>query len=388
MSQRRLFPASEPAGHSGEDPNRPERMYWVGFSLVKGIGAVRFRSLLDWFGSAAEAWGRPAEELEAAGLSARLAAAVVEARESGALEKTWEAIDRQGIQVVIATDGDYPPGLKSIAQPPPVLYARGEIKTQDELAVAIVGTRRVTSYGRQAAEEIAAGLAGQGVTVVSGLARGVDAAAHSTALRCNGRTFAVLGSGVDRIYPPEHTRMAEEIAAHGAVLSDYPPGTPPEAANFPPRNRIISGLARAVVVIEAGQKSGALITATFAEEQNRPVIALPGNIYAPLSKGTNWLISRGARILLGVQDVLDVLNLEKASKQIQARLALPADALEAQILSLMGAEPQHVDELRALTGLPVEQIAATLAMMELKGMVRGTGGMSYLALREAGADYE
>ncbi len=189
--------------------------------------------------------------------------------------------------------------------------------------MAIVGTRRVTSYGRQVTEEIAAFLAQNGITVVSGLARGVDGIAHQAALNAGGRTFAVLGSGVDRIYPPEHRNLAEAIIGSGAILSDYPPDTPPEASNFPPRNRIISGLSMGTIVIEAGETSGALITANFSVEQGREVFAVPGNIFAPQSKGPNKLLQQGAHLLLKPHDILDVLDLTRVTEHRAARKALP-----------------------------------------------------------------
>jgi DNA processing protein len=289
--------------------------------------------------------------------------------------------------VITWEDDAYPHRLKEIDQPPPVLYLRGELHPEDEWAVAVVGTRRITPYGRQVAEEIAVTLARSGVTVISGLARGVDAVAHQAALNAGGRSLAVLGSGVDRIYPPEHRRLAEQITAQGALLSDYPPGTPPDAANFPPRNRLISGLSMAVVVIEAGKTSGALITAAFAADQGREVFAVPGNITAPHSQGTNRLIRDGARPLLDPQDLLETLELTMITEQRAARVILPADAVEACLFETLGREPLHIDEIRARTDLPIEKVTATLAMMELKGMVRQVGGMNYIALREAREEY-
>jgi len=225
------------------------------------------------------------------------------------------------------------------------------------------------------------------VTVVSGLARGVDAIAHKAALKAGGRTLAVLGSGVDRIYPSENRALAEEIFTRGAVLSDYAPGTPPEASNFPPRNRIISGLSIAVIVAEAGETSGALITAQFAAEQGREVFAVPGNILAPQSKGTNKLIQQGALPLLSVNDIVQTLNLTRVGQHKAARKVLPADDVEAKLLDALSEEPLHVDEIRNQTDLPVEKVSATLVMMELKGMVRQVGNMHYVAVREVQSGY-
>jgi DNA processing protein len=363
------------------------RCYWLGFNLVKGIGAVRLQGLIQHFGSLEQAWDADAGELRQAGLSSKIVERLLQVRQGTDLERLWEQVRDLGIQVLTWDDETYPPRLKDIEQPPPVLYVRGELLEEDLWAVAIVGTRRVTPYGRQIAEEVASLLGGNGVTVVSGLARGVDAVAHTAALRAGGRTLAVLGCGVDRIYPPEHHALAEQLMARGALLSDYAPGTPPESANFPPRNRIISGLSVATIVIEAGETSGALITAEFAAEQGREVFAVPGSILAPQSKGPNRLIANGARPLLDARDVLDVLNLTRVSQHRAARKSLPADATEAQVIDTMADEPLHVDEIRVKCGLPIEKVTAALVMMELKGMVRQVGGLHYVAVRETQSEY-
>jgi DNA processing protein len=364
-----------------------QKPFWIGFNLVKGIGAARVRSLLAAFGDLETAWKASPQGLRAAGLGPKLVEELLKVRASVSLEKICERIEILGIQVFTWDDAGYPSRLKEIDQPPPVLFLRGVLLPEDEWAVAVVGTRRVTAYGRQVAEEISGTLARQGVTVISGLARGVDSIAHSTALQCGGRTLAVLGNGVDRIYPPENRQLGERITGCGALISDYAPGTPPDGANFPPRNRIISGLSQSVVVVEAGERSGALITAKFAVDQGREVFAVPGNISAPQSVGTNRLIQQGARPLLDVREVLESLNLTLMNEHRAVRKALPADATEAKLLSLLSAEPRHVDEIRGLAELPIEQVSAALALMELKGMVRQVGGMQYVVLREAQEDY-
>jgi DNA processing protein len=358
------------------------RRYYIAFSLVKGIGAVRFRCLLDHFGQADIAWNASAEALHQAGLSNKIIQNLLEVRSKISLDKVWERIQNLGIKVITWEDECYPRRLLEIDQPPPLLYVRGEILPEDLWSVAIVGTRRVSAYGRQIAEEVAVTLARNGITVISGLARGVDAIAHQAAINAGGRSIAIMGNGVDRIYPPENRKLAEQIISKGALVSDYPPGTPPEASNFPPRNRIISGLSLAVVVIEAGDTSGALITASFAADQGREVFAVPGNITSPQSKGTNRLIYNGAIPLLDPREVLEVLQLTMVSQHQEARVVLPSDALEAQLYAALENEPLHVDEIRARTNLPIEQVTSTLALMELKGMVRQVGGMQYVVLRE------
>lgn len=364
-----------------------DRKYWIGFNLIKGIGAVRMQSLVTYFGDLASAWQADFADLTDAGLSEKLAEKVIGARGQIDLDQLSARYEAQGIQTLIWADEAYPVRLKEIDQPPPVLYIRGEYLVDDLFAVAIVGTRKVTPYGRQITEEIAAFLAANGITVISGLARGVDAIAHQTALKAGGRTMAVLGSGVDKIYPPEHRGLAEQIIQRGAVISDYAVGTPPHASNFPPRNRIISGLSLAVIVVEAAETSGALITAEFAAEQGREIFAVPGSILAPQSKGTNRLIQKGAQPLLTPADLMQALDLTRMDKQKTARKILPADETEAVLLNTLGGEPLHVDEIRNQTALPIERISAALIMMELKGMVRQVGGMNYVAVREDRPDY-
>ena len=363
------------------------KAYWVGFNFVKGIGAARLRALIQHFGSVETAWNASTEEIRAAGLGPKLTEALNQVRAGVSLELIWERLLDLGIQVLTWEDETYPTRLKEIDQPPPVLYLRGELQPEDEWAVAIVGTRGITAYGRQVTAEITSVLARRGVTVISGLARGVDAEAHKAALGAGGRTLAVLGSGVDQIYPPEHRQLADQIMASGALISDYAPGTPPDGVNFPPRNRIISGLSLAVIIVEAGERSGAMITAEFAADQGREVFAVPGNITAPKSVGCNRLIQQGARPLLAPEDVLEELDLASFQQQRVARTVLPKDEVEARLLGVLSKEPMHVDEIRAQVDMPIEKVSATLALMELKGMVRQLGGMNYVAIREEADDY-
>lgn len=360
----------------------------MGLNLVKGIGAVRFKALIDHFGDAQSAWEASPAALRQAGLTEKITATLVKLRASVELYAIWDELAEKNVRLLTWLDEDYPRRLRDVDQSPPVLYLRGELLPEDDWAVAVVGTRRVSAYGRQVAEELGAFLARNGLTVVSGLARGVDAIAHQAALNAGGRTLAVLGSGVDRVYPPEHRKLAGEMMECGGLISDYPLGTPPESYNFPPRNRIISGLSLATVIVEAGQKSGALITGQFAVEQGREVFAVPGNIYAVSSKGTNRLIQQGAAPLLKPEDLIEALDLRMASEQKTARKVLPADATEAALFDVLGSEPLHVDEIRAQAELPIEQVSSTLALMELKGLVRQVGGMQYVAVRELQADYD
>ncbi|MCD6401209.1 MAG: DNA-processing protein DprA [Anaerolineales bacterium] len=364
------------------------KRFWVGFNIVKGIGGARLRMLLNAFGDAQSAWFAPRDSLRELGLSSKVIGNLIEARSSDVLDRVWAKIEHDRITLLTWEDEDYPQRLKEIPNTPPLLYLKGSLKTEDDWSVAIVGTRRITAYGREVTAQIASTLAHSGVTIVSGLARGIDAVAHTAALDAGGRTIAVLGCGVDIIYPPENRRLAERIIENGAILSDYPPGTPPEANNFPPRNRIISGISRAVIVVEAGRKSGALITARFAADQGKDVFAVPGNIFAPQSRGTNHLIQQGAHPLLDPKDVMEVLDMTMVNEQRNVRIVLPASATEAQLYQLLDFEPMHIDEITVKTALPIGEVSSTLALMELKGMVRQVGGMRYVAIRDETVGYE
>ncbi len=361
--------------------------YWVGFNLVKGIGPVRLEKLLQYFGDIQAAWEARSYHLQAAGLNDNLVKRISEIRNRVSLDELEQKLRIQGIQVLTWDDQAYPDRLRQIVQSPFVLYIKGQLLAEDAWAVAIVGTRRYSSYGRQVAENISHTLARNGITIISGLARGIDGIAHRTAIDAGGRTIAVLGSGLDILYPPEHRALAEEISKEGALISDYPLGTPPDGSNFPPRNRIISGLSKIIIVIEAGERSGALITATYAAEQGKEVFAVPGKISAPMSKGTNLLIKQGAHPLLDPQDVLDLLNMTLVAEQRVIRKALPSDPKEAVLYQAVGEEPLHVDEICSQVNLPIEEVTSTLALMELKGMVRKTFGMKYVAVQELNAGY-
>ncbi len=355
-----------------------QKAYCVGLSLVSGIGPTRFRRLIESVGSPEAAWKAKPAQLAGAGLDRRTIESLVTTRVRVDLEREMEKLRRLEVQILILDDADYPVRLRNIADPPPILYLKGELAPEDDLSVAIVGTRRPTAYGRQAAEKFAEGLARSGVTVASGLARGIDTFAHRAALDGSGRTLAVLGSGLDIIYPSENRNLAMEIAGHGAVISEFPLGTKPDAMNFPRRNRIISGLSAATIVVEAGETSGALITAEFALEQGREVFAVPGNIFSPASRGPNQLLADGAHPARELRDILEVLKLEAAIEQREARQAIPESDTEAALLRCLGHEPVHIDEIRRTVCLPMSVVSSTLTMLELKGLARQTGGMNYV----------
>lgn len=355
-----------------------ERAYWLAFGLIKGMGPVRIRRLLRYFGQLSKAWQASQEQLLAAGLSNKAAAQQILQIKTIDPLAVPDNLAEKGIKTVIWNDPDYPRYLAQIAQPPHVLFYKGNLDQQDDLSVAIVGTRKVTGYGRQVTADVVRYLTGNGITIVSGLARGVDAIAHRTALEAGGRTLAVLGSGVDVIYPPEHRKLAQEIEENGAVMSSYPPGTQPEGINFPPRNRIISGLSRATVVVEAGARSGALITADFAIDQGREVFSVPGSVFQAMSVGTNALIAKGAIPMNNPAMILEQLNLPR--REAQTSLELPVfEENEKRILQCLGDKTLDIDELAASTNMPIENLNASLTMMELKGYVRRDAGLQFTA---------
>jgi len=362
-----------------------ERKYWLAFSRILRLGSVRMGQLEAHFDSMAQAWAAPAVELMRAGLDRGTVQSIVEARTGISPDEEAAQLTRAGISALCWRDAAYPSRLKEIDDKPPVVYVRGELRPEDEWAVAIVGTRKATPYGRQAAEHFATDLARQGITIVSGLALGIDAVAHRAALAAGGRTIAVQACGLDIVYPPQHVRLAQEISERGAVLSDYPPGTKPRSEYFPRRNRILSGLSLGVLVVEGDVTSGALITARRALDQNREVFAVPGSIYAPGYRGVNKLIQAGeAKLVMTAADILEELNLTMTTTdhQLELREAMPVDPTEARLLRLLTAEPVHIDEVQRASGLPISDVSSALAMLELKGMVRQVGPMSFIRSRD------
>ena len=363
--------------------------YWLGFNLVKGIGPAKVQALLDYFGSLDSAWGATIFQLQKIGLDKRAINTFLKTREQVDLDAEMARIEKANVELLTWQSDDYPSYLQEIPNPPPLLYMLGNLIEADQWAVAVVGTRRLTAYGRQITQDLVAGLVRNNITVVSGLARGIDAIAHKTAVEMNGRTLAVLGSGLDCIYPAEHRDLAKTIMnGRGAVISEYGLGIRPEAKNFPPRNRIISGLSLGVVVIEAGERSGALITTNFALEQDREVFAVPGNINSPVSKGPNKLIQEGAKCVTSVDDILEELSLQMVAEHTAVQMALPETSEEIALYTYLSAQPIHVDELSRETGMPSNTVSSTLTMMELKGMVHQVGGMKYVLSREPEPVYE
>ncbi len=342
--------------------------YFIGFNRVSGIGPAKLQRLADFFGDLETAWTASTFELVRAGLDKRALENLLVARKELNLDAELDKA-RKACDLLLTWDDDaYPRRLKEIPLPPPLLYIKGKLAPEDDWSLGVVGTRNATAYGKEIARTLCTELAQNKMTIVSGLARGIDAAAHVAALDAGGRTIAVMGNGIDQVYPPEHAKLARMIAEHGALISDYPVGMKPDAANFPPRNRIISGLSLGVLLVEGDEQSGAMITCDFALEQDREVFAVPGNIFRKESRGPNKLIRESrAKLVTRVEDILEELNLTMIAEKQQARAIVPSNDTEALLLKYLSADPIHVDELRQQSGLPIAQVTSTLALMELKG---------------------
>ena len=362
--------------------------YRVALHRVPRMGAARFAIVEAALGSIEAAWRAGYAELCAAGLDDRTAQAVVRAQGETDPFAELERLDRAGVTALAPDDPRYSSRLGEISDAPPLLYLRGTWLPEDEWSVAVVGTRRATAYGRQASGELARGLAANRVSVISGLARGIDTIAHRAALDAGGRTHAVLANGLDSVYPPENARLADEIAEQGALMSDYPLGTKPRADFFPRRNRIMSGVALGTLVVEGDYDSGAMITARFALEQGREVFVVPGSIFSPQSRGPHSLLKDGATPVASANDILEALNLTMVGAQLDFGRAMPAtDPDERALMAALSREPRHIDEIARAAGLAAATVSGTLALLELKGLVRDLGGMQYVRVREEAAEY-
>ncbi|MBN1881602.1 MAG: DNA-processing protein DprA [Deltaproteobacteria bacterium] len=363
------------------------KRYDLALSRVPRVGNVTFRKLVRHFGGAKEAFEAGYDRLLASGIvGEKLARSIVSFSDWDPIEKELDRVRSFGADIIGIEDDEYPFPLGEIYDPPGFLYVLGSLEPVDHRSVAVIGSRNPTHYGVLSTERIAGGLAAEGITIVSGMARGIDSLAHEAALKNNGRTIAVLGSGLDVIYPPENKELAESIAENGAVVSEFPLGTGPEAQNFPRRNRIISGMSLGVVIVEARIKSGALITANLALEQNREVFAVPGNINNPRSKGTHRLIRDGAKLVESARDVIEELPgvlggrffVGGGTDKTKSPLVLTDD--ERKVLENIGHEPVYVDIIIDESGLASERVLEILLELELKHVVRQIPGKSFIRI--------
>ncbi len=360
-------------------------LLWVALALALGERRATFRNLVAAFDDIDSIFSASWQQLcQVKGVTHELASAIKRMPQSDEFQKEKEIIARLGLKIVPLKSPDYPENLRHIPDAPGLIYVRGTLEAKDSFAIAIVGTRSCTHYGQQTAQSLGMELASMGLTVVSGLARGIDSHAHRGALMGKGRTIAVLGTGLDNIYPPEHAELADKIAASGAVISELPAGVPPVPRNFPVRNRIISGLALGTVVVEAPPRSGALITARLALDQGREVFAVPGNITAQTSRGTNLLIRQGAKSVLSARDIVEeiapeikgMLHEETLREAAEAKLNL--DPNERKIYQTLSQEPLHIDEITLATALPQPMIGLGLFNLELKGLAKELPGKLFV----------
>lgn len=374
----------------------PELAYWLALRRA-GLGSTNFALLLARFGNIESAWAASNERLASAGLDAQYLRAVSKAKQAFDAEHEIELMMKHGAHALTWLDESYPQSLRDIPQSPPVIFVRGVLGPQFEQAVAVVGTRHVTPYGRQAAEHFCTVLARSGVTIISGLARGVDAIAHRVALENGAPTVAVLAGGIDQVYPRENAGLAERIVEQGCLVSEYPVGIPARRDYFPRRNRILSGLAKAALLVEAGEGSGALHTANWAFEQGRDVFAIPGSIFSRQSYGTNQLIRENtAKLVATPEQLCEELNLIATgvglgpSVQSDAQPAFFESAPTAApkrpsggprndhpLLKWLAAGPLHIDEIARNAGLPIAEVSGALQILELEGRVRPAGPMTY-----------
>ncbi len=359
---------------------------WIALRLVRGVGNVTYRQLLERFASPREVLRTSPARLTEAGINARIAQEIAGFDQWKEVEAELEQLARLNARLVTQTDTAYPERLRQIHDPPPFLYIRGRFTSQDDLTIAIVGARTASPYGRKMARELAHELAGCGVCVVSGLARGIDSEAHQASLEAGGRTIAVLGSGLDVVYPREHIALAERIAESGAVVSEFAFGSQPEAGNFPYRNRVISGISLGTVVVEATEKSGSLITAQCALDQNREVFAVPGPVTASRSRGPHRLIKDGAKLVESIDDILSEIapalaRTDRAEKNETSASVVPLEPDEERLFQLFPEEAVQVDTLITGSGLEPARVLEVLLGLELKGIVTQLPGMYFIATR-------
>jgi DNA processing protein len=359
--------------------------HWIALNMIPGVGGATFRRLVKSFGSPGAALNASLKDLSRIrGLTPAVCQSIVEHRDSIPVERELDLIERHGCKVITIQDESYPANLKAIYDPPQVLYMKGDLLPTDSLAVSVVGTRTASSYGKMVAEQISNHLASRGITVVSGMAYGIDAAAHKGVLDAGGRTIAVMGNGLDIVYPARNVRLLEKIISSGAAISEFSMGTPPLKNNFPRRNRVISGLSLGTLVVEAPKRSGALITAYHALDQGREVLAVPGQISSEMSGGTHDLIKQGAKLVESVEDVLDELPsyalqpfTEEDFEIEEERMELQLSKEEKTVWKTIGSSQIHIDDISRQATLPPYKVSAALVMLELKGLVQQSAGKMF-----------
>lgn len=352
-----------------------DKEYLVFLSTFPSFGPQRLKLLLSYFETAEKVWNASDKELKDVGIKDEILKKFLAHREKFNGDRYLKELKEFKIHTITLHDKQYPQNLKEISDPPHVLYVKGTIVKKDDVAIGVVGSRKMTSYGKDVCEMLVRDMAANGITIVSGFARGIDTTAHKTALRNNGRTIAVMAGGLDQIYPPENSHMVKDVSEHGALISEYPLGYPYLPTSFPHRNRIISGFSKGILIVEAQKKSGTMWTTTHAVEQNRTVFAVPGNITSLNSEGPNLLIHDGAKMVLSARDILDELGVD--GQPVLQDTLFPADQIEVNLLKVLDLEPLHLDEVGRITGLGIHEVSGKLTVMELKGMVKHLGSGVY-----------
>lgn len=359
-----------------------EQIYANALALIPQLGPVRLNLLFKHFKSWKKIWEASSSNYAALGFNTKLLEQIMSAKSGINPQERFSELAKQNIEIVLNEDSNYPQILREISAAPPILYLRGNRKLLNTTCVGIVGTRKITPYGRLACTEIVSGLVNSGLTIVSGLAFGVDAQALETATAISGRAIAVLASPLDdaSIGPKSNFQLSRKIIEHGLLLSEYPLGYNIQKQNFPIRNRIISGLSVGTLVVEADIDSGSLITANFALEQNREVFAIPGSIFSEVSRGTNNLIKKGAKLVNSYTDILEELNLD-SSPEVEIEIDNSVSDLEQQIIETLTRDPMHIDDLTRTIKMPAASVSSTLILLEMKGRVRNVGGAKFAKIR-------
>ena len=354
--------------------------HWLCLKSIKGIGNSIFLTLLNIFGSVEAVFEADRYELESKGLRKDIVTNILKRAYKSDPEKELKKIIDTGVRIILYDDPEYPELLKEIDYPPVLLYALGKKIPKDQFFMGIVGARSATQYGIRVSRDISFKLASIGIGIVSGMARGIDTYAHLGALKAGGYTVAVLGTGIDVIYPKENKRIFQNIKENGTIITEFPFGTPPEAKNFPIRNRIISGMSKGVLVVEATKRSGSLITASFALQQGREVFAVPGSIESIRSKGTHFLIKQGAKLVEDIEDILEEFGIEtKApSQDVSTKQNIRLSPIEEKIYNCLSEYPVHIDEIIRNTGIDPAEVLSTLLKMELRGLIRQMPGKLFV----------
>lgn len=359
---------------------------WIILNMIPSVGSSTFRRLVKFFGSPSAVLTASLRELSMVrGVTPSVCQNIIDHRDNIQVDRELDLINQHNCKLITIDDENYPASLKAIYDPPPILYVKGNLLPADSHAISVVGTRNATTYGIKVAEQLSSQLASRGITIVSGMAHGIDTFAHNGALNAKGRTIAVMGCGLDIIYPAENSSLFEKIVSSGAVISELPMGTKPHRGMFPRRNRIISGMSLGTLVVEASKQSGAIITVDCALEQGREVFAVPGQIFSDTSKGTNELIKQGAKLVDSVEDILNELpsynfqpSENESLKNEDALIESQLSQEESAIWKVISSSPIHIDDISRRSALPIYKVSSTLVMLELKGLIQQLAGKMFV----------